>query len=467
MVGRDAYRSQTTDCAAVIEPPETQYAKTADGVHIAYQVVGAGPLDLVLVPLGGNHVELAWEVVAFARVFRRLASFSRLIRFDHRGTGMSDPLGLSEHPSIEARAEEMLAVLDAAGSERAVVVANGSAGLMAIFFAASYPNRTASLVLDGCYARLARAPDYPWGVPGEVLEQAVARVNDARLGGDAIEFAGLRYLAPHALEDAEFVAQYRRYYRYISSPAAARAESEMAVYGDVRPLLSAIQAPTLVLYRTGDRWVGKPHALYLSEHIPGAKLVELPGDDNVMFVGDSDSDLDEIEEFLTGARHAPVTDRVLATVLFTDIVGSTQRAAELGDRRWRDLLDAHDRAVRRQLERFRGREVNTAGDGFLASFDGPGRAIECACAIRDAVRALGIEVRAGLHTGEIEVRGDDVAGMAVHIGARVAALAGPSEVLVSGGVPPLVAGSGIAFNDRGEHELKGVPGTWKLFAVQA
>jgi class 3 adenylate cyclase len=238
------------------------------------------------------------------------------------------------------------------------------------------------------------------------------------------------------------------------------------VYGDVRQLLSAIQAPTLVLYRRGDRFAGKPHAEYLAEHISGAKLAELPGEDNLIFVGDTDADLDEIEEFLTGARHAPTTDRVLATVLFTDIVGSTERAAELGDRRWRDTLDAHDRAVRRQLERFRGREVNTAGDGFLATFDGPGRAIECARAILDAVRALGIEVRAGLHIGEIEVRGDDVAGIAVHIGARVAALAGASEVLVSGAVPPLVAGSGIEFEDRGEHELKGVPGAWRLYAVE-
>jgi len=468
MAGGDARRFQTTHCAAVIEPPETHYAKTAGGVHIAYQVLGDEPLDLVLVSWGGSHLELAWEIAAFARVYRRLASFSRLIRLDYRGTGMSDPLGLSEQPSLEARAEEMLAVLDAVGSERAAVVTNSVGGLVGVFFAASYPNRTASLVLDGCYARLARAPDYPWGVPREVLDQAVGRVADARVGtGDAIEVAGLRYMAPHALHDAEFMAQYRRYYRYTSSPAAQRADSEIAVHADVRPLLSAIQAPTLVLYRSGDQWVGEAHALYLSEHIAGAKLVELAGEDNLIFAGDADADLDEIEEFLTGARHAPATDRVLATVLFTDIVGSTERAAELGDRRWRDLLDSHDRTVRRQLERFRGREVNTAGDGFLATFDGPGRAIECACAIRDAVRALGIEVRAGLHTGEIEARGDDVAGMAVHIGQRVSALAGAGEVLVSRTVTDLVAGSGLQFVERGEKELKGVPGTWAVFAVQS
>jgi class 3 adenylate cyclase len=234
---------------------------------------------------------------------------------------------------------------------------------------------------------------------------------------------------------------------------------------DLRHLLPTIQAPTLVLCRSEDQVAGPDHARYLAAHIARAKLVELPGEDNLMYVGDSDAVVDEVEEFLTGDRHASVSDRVLATVLFTDIVGSTERAAELGDRRWRDLLDSHDRTVRRQLERFRGREVKTAGDEFLVTFDGPGRAIQCACAIRDAVRALGMEIRAGLHTGEIEVRGDDVAGMAVHIGARVAACAGPGEVLVSGAIPPLVAGSGLVFEDRGEHELKGVPGTWRLLAV--
>jgi class 3 adenylate cyclase len=347
----------------------------------------------------------------------------------------------------------MLAVLDAAGSERAAVVANGTGGLWAIFFAASYPNRVSSLVLDGCYARMARAPDYPCGIPAEVLGRAVARTHDAfHLQGDPIELGGLRYQAPRMLDDPVFMSEYRRHYRRAITSAGQRSEAELSTFADVRPLLSAIQAPTLVLYRTGDRWIGEPHAAYLTEHIPGAKLVGLPGEDNMIMAGDSDSDLDEIEEFLTGVRHAAVTDRVLATVLFTDIVGSTQRAAELGDRKWREVLDSHDRVVRRQLQRFDGCEVNTSGDEFLATFDGPGRAIQCACAIRDAVRAWGIEVRVGLHTGEIEVRGDDVAGMAVHIGARVVALAAASEVLVSGAMPSLVAGSNIAFDDRGEHE---------------
>ena len=444
----------------VADLPDTRYAKTEGGVHIAYQVVGDGPLDVVFMPTGASPLELAWELPSFARVFRRLASFSRLIRFDVRGSGMSDPFNLAELPSLEQNAAEMLAVLDAARSERAALVANGHGGPLAVFFAATYPTRTSSLVLDGCFARLARAPDYPWGVSTEVLERAVARVGESA-GRDE----GWRLVAPTAMQDPEVRAQLSRFSRSSNSPAAGKAMAKMLVFADARPALPTVQAPTLVLYRRGDRYAGKPHATYLAEHIAGAKLVELPGDDNMIFAGDSDADLDEIEEFLTGSRHGPDSDRVLATVLFTDIVGSTERATKLGDRAWRDLLDAHDGVVRRQLDRFRGREVNTVGDGFLATFDGPGRAILCACAIRDGVRALGIEVRAGLHTGEVEVRGDDVAGVAVHIGARVAALAGPGEVVVSGAVPPLVAGSGIQFADRGEHELKGVSGTWRLFSV--
>jgi class 3 adenylate cyclase/alpha-beta hydrolase superfamily lysophospholipase len=446
----------------VSDVPEVRYARTADGAHIAYQVVGDGPVDLLYAPGSAAHIDLVWEVRPFARLLRRLASFSRLILFDQRGVGLSDPLAKWEEPSMEDRAREMLEVLDAAGSERAAVVANDVGGLMAVFFAASYPHRTSALVLHGCYARLAWADDYPWGVPSDVLDQAVARI-----GPDSApeEISALKYVAPHALQDPEFVRQYSRRIRSAASPARARALAEAAVYGDVRALLPAVQGPSLVLYRRGDRFLGKPYARYLAEHIPDAKLVEVPGDDTLMCVGDFDPDVEEIEEFLTGARHVPEADRVLATVLFTDIVGSTERAAELGDRAWRDLLDRNDQVVRRQIERFRGREVNTIGDGFVATFDGPGRAIHCACAIRDAVYALGLEVRVGLHTGEIEMRGSDIAGMAVHIGARVASCASPGEVLVSGAIPPLVAGSGLTFEDRGDRELKGVPGTWRLFAV--
>jgi class 3 adenylate cyclase/alpha-beta hydrolase superfamily lysophospholipase len=449
----------------VTDVPQTLYAPTADGAQIAYQVLGDGPLDLVFVESVGSHVELAWDVARFARVYRRLASFSRMIRFDSRGSGLSDPFPLSARPSLEDRTRDMLTVLDAAGTEQAAVVANAAGGHVAMFFAATYPNRTSALVLDGCWACLARAADFPLGVPADVLDRLFSNLDAAQ--GPAGPSA-LRSLAPSALrDDPEFVAQYVRYDRSRNNPATSRATAHLAMFGDVRAALPAIQAPTLVLCRSDDRQAGKPHGVYLAERIRGAKLVELPGEDTMMFVGDSDADLDEIEEFLTGARQAPATDRVLATVLFTDIVGSTERAGALGDRKWRELLDSHDRAVRRQLERFRGREVNTAGDGFLATFDGPGRAIECACAIRDALRGLGIDVRAGLHTGEIEVRGADVAGMAVHIGSRVAASAGPGEVIVSGAVPPLVVGSGISFEDRGEHELKGVPGAWHLYSVTA
>jgi class 3 adenylate cyclase len=443
--------------------PDTRYARTDDGAHIAFQVLGDGPPDLVFMAEGASNVEFSWEIPAYERAFRRLASFGRLIRFDTRGSGLSDPLGLSEQLSLEGQAKDMLTVLDAAGAERVAAVANGGSGLLAIFFAASYPSRTSSLVLDGCYARLARAPDYPWGMPREMLEQAVTRVAG---GVGSVEHA-LMPVAPSAAKDPAFVAQWKRRTRATHfGPAGVTTMAEILVYSDVRPLLTAVQAPTLVLYRRGDRFAGRPHAVYLAKQISGAKLVELPGEDNLIFVGNTDADLDEIDEFLTGARHAPRADRVLATVLFTDIVGSTEHLAELGDRKWRDLLDAHDRTIRRQMERFRGQEIGTTGDGFVATFDGPGRAIECGCAMRDAVRALGLEIRVGLHTGEIEIRADnDVAGVAVHIGARVAHLAGPSQVLVSSTVKDLVAGSGIEFDDRGEHELKGVPGTWRLFSV--
>jgi len=450
-----------TECALMGEIPETRYAKSDNGAHIAFQVLGDGPPDLVFMAEGSSNVEFAWDVPAYARVFRRLASFGRLIRFDLRGSGLSDPLGLSEQVSLEGQAKDMLTALDAVGVERAVVVANGPSGLLAIFFAASYPDRVSSLVLDGCYARFAQAPDYSWGVSREVLERTISDM-EGRVG--AAEH-GLARVAPSAMKDPAFVAQWQRRVRATLGPAGVQRTAEMLVFSDVRPLLTAIQAPTLVLYRRGDGFAGKPHAVYLAEHIAGAELVEVPGEDNLIFVGNSDADLDEIEEFLTGARHALRADRVLATVLFTDIVGSTEHAAELGDRGWRDVLDAHDRTIRRQLERFHGREVDTAGDGFLATFDGPRRAIECGCAMRDAVKALGLEIRVGIHTGEIEIRGDDVAGMAVHIGARVEQHADAAEVLVSSTVKDLVAGSDIAFADRGEHELKGVPGTWRLFSV--
>jgi class 3 adenylate cyclase len=451
----------------VSEVPDTQYARKADGAYIAYQVSGEGPLDLALVATLGvsSNVEAGWEIPSFARMFRGLASFCRLIRFDPQGFGLSDLQTRAWQPSIEDTATDLLAVLDAVGSERAALVANNIGGLVAIFFAAIYPTRTSAVVLDGCYARLAYADDYPWGRPLDRVDRQIAYL--ARFPDrSGLEF--YKGAAPHAIEaDPEFRSQVLRHHRQLARLGQMKQTVERVLLADVRALLPLIQAPTLVLYRRDDRAHGKLDATYLAEHIPGAKLVELPGEDNLMFVGDTDAVVGEIEEFLTGARHPRDSDRVLATVLFTDIVASTEGATTLGDRRWRELLDSHDRAVRRQLQRFGGREVNTVGDGFVATFDGPGRAIRCASAIRDEVKALGIEVRTGLHTGEIELRDDDVAGVAVHIAQRVSALAQPGEVLVSRTVTDLVAGSGIQFEDRGEHTLKGVPGAWRLFAVVA
>jgi pimeloyl-ACP methyl ester carboxylesterase len=331
----------------VLDLPETQYARTDDGAHLAYQVVGQSPPELVFLPVGATHVELAWEIPIFARVFWRLASFSRLIRFDMRGSGLSDPFN-AELPSLEQQAADMLAVLNAAGAERPALVANQYGGLLAMFFAATYPNRVSSLVLDGCTARMAGAPDYPFGVLTEFLDLALARYEQEGQHGGA---DSLRYSAPTVMRDPDFLVLYERYSRSVHGLSTRRALAELFLFADVRPALPAVQAPTLVLYRVGDRFIGQPHADYLAQHIPGAKLVELPGDDNMIFAGDSDADVDQIEEFLTGAAHAGGTDRVLATVLFTDIVSSTERAATLGDRAWRDLLDGHDRVVRRQLER--------------------------------------------------------------------------------------------------------------------
>jgi class 3 adenylate cyclase len=447
---------------AVSEIPETRYAEMRDGSRVGYQISGDGDLDLLFLSGVGGTVELHWELPAFSRVLSRLGQFSRLVRFDRRGSGISDSLATGDEPSLEERAEELVTVLDAAAAERAALVAAGPDGLVAMFSAASYPDRISALVLHGCYARFEYAPDYPWGAPREVLEKAVA---DVESRDDPAASMGLTYTAPNALKDTDFVKQWARMTRSAGGPSRSRSSAEARVFSDVRPALPAIQSPTLVMYRKGDRFAGKPHAQYLADHIARAKLVERPGADNLLFVGDTEGDLDEIEEFLTGTPHVPDADRVLATVLFCDIVNSTGHAAELGDRRWRELLERHDQAVRRQLARFTGREIATRGDGFLVTFDGPGRAIHCSFAIRDTVRSLGLEVRIGLHTGEIELRGDDVAGMAVHIGARVASSANPGQILVSSAVPPLMVGSNFEFDDLGERELKGVPGSWRLYEV--
>jgi class 3 adenylate cyclase/alpha-beta hydrolase superfamily lysophospholipase len=439
-------------------PPETRYAKSGD-LHIAYQVVGEGPLDLVLVHGWVSHIEHAWDYPPFAHCLMRLASFARLIHFDKRGTGLSDRV--AELPSLEQRMDDLRAVMDAAGSEQAVLFGYSEGGPMAALFAATYPGRTAALIMYASYARRVRAPDYPWGPTPEERLAELDSIEQwwGRPGGQVAT------RAPSHADDPRYREWFATYLRRSASPGAALALARMNLEIDVRPVLPAIRVPTLILHRVGERELPVAGARYLATWIPGARYVELPGDDHSLWAGDSDAIIDEVEEFVTGVRPAPEPDRVLATVLFTDIVGSTQRAAALGDRRWRELLDAHHAAVRRELARFRGREVKTTGDGFLAAFDGPARAVRCAAAIRDAVRQLGIEIRAGLHTGEVELLGDDVGGIAVHIGARVAAEAGPGEVLVSSTVKDLVAGSGLEFDDRGARALKGVPGEWRLFAV--
>jgi pimeloyl-ACP methyl ester carboxylesterase len=442
--------------------PETQYARSGD-LNIAYQVTGDGPLDLIYVPGWVSNIEMMWENPAMAHFLDRLASFSRVILFDKRGTGLSDRLSNEKLPTLEQRMDDVRAVLEAVGSERAALFGHSEGGNMCMLFAATYPQRTIALITLGSFAKR-RDPDddYPWAPTAENREQGALDIeqNWGHLRPEDVE-----YYAPSKVDDPQFIGSLERYLRYAASPGAAATFVRMNSFVDVRDILPLIQVPTLVLHRTGDHDVKLEEGRYLAARIPGAKFVELAGDDHWISAGDVDALADEIEEFVTGTRPAPELDRVLATVLFTDIVGSTQRAVEMGDRRWRELLGAHDAAVRRELERFRGREVDTAGDGFLATFDGPARAVRCALSIGGAMRELGVDVRAGIHTGECELDGDKVRGIAVHTGARVAALAGPGEVLISQTVKDLTAGSGLEFADRGVHELKGVPGEWRLYAA--
>jgi class 3 adenylate cyclase/pimeloyl-ACP methyl ester carboxylesterase len=430
------------------------YAKSR-GLNVAYSLVGEGPMNLVIVPGFVSHLEASFEHPAIERAVRRLATFARVISFDKPGTGLSDPINGPQ--TLEHRMEDLTAVLDAAGAERAALFGISEGGL----FAATHSDRTEALIMYGSYARGSAAADYPWAPEWDQVEAAVELI-EAEWGGGAL----LEVYAPSAAEDPEFARWWAHYQRAAASPAMAKAVIRLAAEIDVRDVLPAISVPTLVLHRSGDLLWPIEGARFIAESIGGARFVELPGIDHFPFVGEVDPLVDEIESFLTGTRRPPESDRKLLTVLFTDIVDSTDQLARLGDGRWRDLLERHDALVRGELQRYGGREVKTTGDGFLATFEGPARAIECAQAIVGAVRILGIEVRAGLHTGECELVGEDVAGMAVHIGARVGALAGAGEVCVSGTVKDLVVGSGIAFSQHGAHELKGVPGEWPVYRVE-
>ena len=439
--------------------PETRFTR-CDGVDIAYQVIGAGgQLDIVYIPAFVSHLEVMWELAEFAAFLERLASFGRLITFDKRGTGLSDRLpGM---PSLEERSRDVGAVMDAAGSDRAAIAGWGDGAAMALMFAAGNPERVTALVLGSLGVKVATGKAAPLIADPKVVQ---AMTDAIESGWGQATFAGV--VAPSRADDERFLAWYRRWERLSATPNAAAALSRCMLDFDADPLLTAVQARTLILNRAGSLF-DRDAVRAVAARIPGAKCVELPGVDATPYVGDAGAYLDEIQEFLTGTRGEPDLDRSLATVVFTDIVGSTRHAEQLGDRRWRYLLDDHQAQVRRLLEGFHGTEIDTAGDGFFFTFDAPARAVRCACAIRDTIPQLGLQIRAGVHTGEIERQGSGVTGLAVHVGARVAALALPNEVLVTDTVKSLVLGSGISFTDRGTHVLKGVPGRWRLHAAEA
>jgi pimeloyl-ACP methyl ester carboxylesterase len=440
--------------------PPTRYARSGD-VSIAYQVVGEGPIDVVLVLGFATHLELQWEWPPIAGVLERISSFARLILFDKRGSGLSDPV--RDAPTLEQRVDDVRAVMDAAGSEQAALFGISEGGPMSILFAATHPERVTALVLHGAMARTTEAPDYPWASPEDALRESAAELIAPYWGQESAAIVEL--FAPSFAHDPQALEFAARMERSAASPGMVQQIFEMFLDIDVRAILPTIHVPTLVIHRRNDRVVNRRAGQELASRIAGARYVELEGIDHVPWAGDSDAVLGEVEEFLTGTRSRPEADRVLATVMFTDIVGSTERAAQLGDARWGEVLAAHQATVRRELARFRGREVNTMGDGCLATFDGPARAIRCGRAIADAARVAGLEVRVGLHSGEVEMTERDVGGIAVHIAARVGDLAGAGEVLVSSTVKDLVAGSGIGFEDRGGRRLKGIADEWRLFAA--
>ena len=437
--------------------PATRYTRSGD-LHIAYMEAGSGPVDLFYVPTWIAQVEVFMEEPSLAAFVERLCSFARVISFDRRGAGLSDPwVGM---PTLEDQMDDVLAVMDATGTERASLMGSLEGGALAMLFAASHPERVESLTLYATYARTRWAPDYDWPPRDDERDARVEEIV-AQWGNGEAPAA----LAPSLRDDPAFQRWCGRMERYAASPGTAGAVLRSLGETDVRHILPSIRVPTLVMHRRDDEFLMAEHSRYLAEHIPGARYVELEGRDSLFSIGDSEAIVGEIEEFLTGERHAPEPDRVLATVLFTDICGSTERAAELGDSAWRSLLGRHDELVRAAVARHRGRAVKSTGDGVLATFDGPARAIGAARSIEESVRQLGIQIRAGLHTGECEIIGDDVGGLAVHIGARVMDKAAPGEVLVSSTVKDLVVGSGIDFRERGAHELRGIPGQWNLFQV--
>ena len=456
--------SQRAAYAASVDWSRTRYAKSAD-LHVAYQVLGDGELDLLILPYGLNvSIDAHDDEPHWNRFERRLGSFTRAIRFDPRGLGLSDPFEAGSALTIEQWAQDAIAVLDAVGSTRAALFATGGGGLVALMLCAAHPERTTAQVLTNCFARTARAADYPCGVPQHLIDSFFDAVLDSNAADGAADVA---LLAPSLAHDADFRTWWARAGRRGASPASALTIQSTLYSSDVRGLLPSIKTPTLVLHRTDNKFIRVGHARYLADHIEGAKLVELPGADHVPFAGDTEALLAEVGEFLTGtAGGGPSGERVLATVLFSDIVGSTSQAAEMGDGRWREMLDDHDRAVARQVRRFAGTQIKTTGDGVLATFEGPTQAIRCGVAMRDAARQLGLDIRVGVHTGEIEKRGNDIGGIAVHIASRVQAEAEPGTVLVSRVVTDLVGGSGLSFRPRGDYELKGVPGSWTLFTAE-
>jgi pimeloyl-ACP methyl ester carboxylesterase len=439
--------------------PETRYARCGDD-YIAYQTVGNGPRDVLFMSAWFSHVDGRWEEPRFAAMLNRLATIGRLIIFDKRGSGASDPLAVAE-PTWEDWADDISAVLGAAGSERATVIGVGDSGPLAMLFAATQPQRVTSLVLINTGARLVEGPDYPWGLTPDQVENFLRRTRETWGSGGISDI-----FSTSVSSDERYRQWWARYQRMGSSPGRSTTMARLVFAVDVRNVLSTIHVPTLVIHRKDFRFFPVELGRYLGEHIANAKYVELPGADGFVYLGDTDAILSEIEEFVTGTRRAPEADRILATILLTDMVGSTDRAARLGDHRWRAVLDTHDEIVRRELQQFRGRLHRATGDGVLATFDGPARGVRCAQSLRDRLREEGIDIRSGLHAGEIELRGDEIGGIAVHIAARIGARAESGEILCSSTVKELVTGSDLAFVDRGRHELKGVPQEWQIYAVE-